>query len=194
MITILFNLETGTAKLAATTAIVLGADVPVRVIFSAAPGSVDALQLALGTDAAPPAVLAYTEDFSEVNATTFDGLLDSSDSRLLAFMAAKGPTPVNVEVVPTLDGVRRPAPHFQLTVQPRIITGPETSDGGPAYYTEGEVDTLVAQRALKTVAAKYRIKSDGTIQLWNADQSLFHTLTITGAAGAETLSIAAGEA
>lgn len=44
-----------------------------------------------------------------------------------------------------------------------------------------------------TVAGKYRIKSDGTFQLWNADTSKFHTLTLSGADGAVTLDIAAGE-
>jgi hypothetical protein len=47
--------------------------------------------------------------------------------------------------------------------------------------------------ALKTVAGKYRFKDDGSFQLWNADQNKFHTITITGAAGAEVPTIAAGE-
>lgn len=41
---------------------------------------------------------------------------------------------------------------------------------------------------------KWRVKSDGSLQLWNADQALFHTISVIGAAGAEQLSIGAGEA
>ena len=52
----------------------------------------------------------------------------------------------------------------------------------------------MAPLALRTVAGKYRIKTDGTFELWNADQSLWHALTISGALGAEQLNIAAGEA
>lgn len=43
------------------------------------------------------------------------------------------------------------------------------------------------------VAGKYRFKLDGTFQLWNATQSKWHSLTISGAAGAEELGIGAGE-
>lgn len=52
----------------------------------------------------------------------------------------------------------------------------------------------VVAYALKTVAGKYRFKDDGTFQLWNADQNLFHSITIAGAAGAEVINIGAGEA
>jgi hypothetical protein len=44
-----------------------------------------------------------------------------------------------------------------------------------------------------TVAGHYRIKNDGSFQLWNATQSTWHTLVVTGAAGAEALTIGAGE-
>lgn len=57
--------------------------------------------------------------------------------------------------------------------------------------TSPPIETLYAYR---TVAGKYRIKDDGTFQLWNPDQNLFHTLSISGAAGEEILSIGAGEA
>jgi hypothetical protein len=45
-----------------------------------------------------------------------------------------------------------------------------------------------------SMAGKYRFKPDGTFQLWNADQNKFHTITVTGAAQAETISVGAGEA
>ncbi len=47
--------------------------------------------------------------------------------------------------------------------------------------------------AFRTVAEAYRIKTDGSFQLWNPDTEQFHTLTLSGLAGAEQLSIGAGE-
>lgn len=44
-----------------------------------------------------------------------------------------------------------------------------------------------------TVATKYRFKGDGSFQLWNPDQNKWHTLTVSGAAGAEGLNVEAGE-
>jgi hypothetical protein len=41
--------------------------------------------------------------------------------------------------------------------------------------------------------AGFRIKSDGSFQIWNPDQSKFHTLQVRGAAGAEYITIGAGE-
>lgn len=180
MITLNYDIVTQVARFASAAVIVMGGDVPVRIVFSADPGTVDGLQLALGTDATTPDVLAYTDVFVAENATTYTAVLDASDARLAAFMAAKGTTVVNAELVATLNGDRLPAPHLPVSVQKPIITGPTTGGGGPTYV-------------LASVAGKYRFKPDGSFQLWNADQSKFHTLTLTGLAGAETLSIAAGE-
>ena len=193
MIILNFDLTTGQAKLAASTTIKVGAMVPVQVVFSAAPGSMGGIKLALGDDSDAPAVLAYVDSFSEVNDTTWTAVLDCTDSRLITFMSGKGPAAVNLELAPTLDGEYQPAPNVSVTVQPCIISGDPTSDGGPLYYTETEVDALLAAKAALTVAAKYRIKGDGTFQLWNATQSKWHTLAITGAAGAEAITIGAGE-
>jgi hypothetical protein len=41
-------------------------------------------------------------------------------------------------------------------------------------------------------STKLRILADGTLQIFNPDQSKYHTLTVRGAAGAEYLTIAAG--
>ena len=194
MLRITFELLTGLARFSAGAVIVQGADVPVQVVFSAAPGSVDGLQFALGTSVADPEVLAFTADFTEENETTWSAVLDASDTRLAAFMTGASAGAVLAELICTLDGERRVAPHLAVTVQPSIVNGPETGEGGPDYYTGAETDALLAARALQTVAGKYRIKADGTFQIWNADQSLFHTLTLSGAAGAETLGISAGEA
>jgi hypothetical protein len=193
MITINFDLNTGVAKLAQTTIIKQGAAVPLRIVFSAAPGSVNAIQLALGDDASTPQVLAYTEAFAAENDITWTALLDASDSRLAAFMAGKGASTVNVELAVTLDSTRQVAPNLSLTVQPPIVTGPTVSEGGPQYYTQPEIATLLESYAPRTVAGKYRIKTDGSLQLWNATENQWHSLTISGAPGAEVLSIGAGE-
>lgn len=44
-----------------------------------------------------------------------------------------------------------------------------------------------------TFAGHWRVKADGTPQFWNADQNKFHTITVTGLAGLENISISAGE-
>jgi|SRR4030095_15172563 hypothetical protein len=44
-----------------------------------------------------------------------------------------------------------------------------------------------------TLPGKLRVKSDGSFQLWNPDQSKWHTLQIKGSAGAEYITIGAGE-
>lgn len=67
----------------------------------------------------------------------------------------------------------------------------ETPPNRIDFWSKTEAD---ARFAFKTVAAKYRFKADGTVELWNPDQNLFHPLTIAGAAGAEILNIGAGEA
>lgn len=43
------------------------------------------------------------------------------------------------------------------------------------------------------VSTFFRIKSDGSFQLYNTDQSKWHTLTVRGTAGAEYITIGAGE-
>ncbi len=140
MINTTYDLSTDAVKLVTPAVIKLGADVPVRVTFSEAPGELSSLQLALGTDASSPTVLAFTEDFSEEGDNVWTALLDASDTRLATFMTSKGPTAVQAELVAVIDGVRRVSPNFQVTVQPAIITGPETSDEGPTYLTEAQSD------------------------------------------------------
>lgn len=48
--------------------------------------------------------------------------------------------------------------------------------------------------AASSVAGKYRFKADGTFQLYNTTTSKYHTLSLSGADGAVTIDIAAGEA
>jgi hypothetical protein len=40
------------------------------------------------------------------------------------------------------------APNLAVTVQPAIVTGPDTSDGGPTYYTEAETNAAIAAAIL----------------------------------------------
>jgi hypothetical protein len=145
MIQITFDIVTGLAKLASSaTVIVLTADVPVQILFSAAPGSVSGLYLILGSDASAPLTLAYTEAFEEENATTYNALLDCTDTRLATFMAGKGPTAVNCQIGAIIDGAAQISPDISITVRPNIKSGPTTSDGGPTYYTQPEVDAAIA--------------------------------------------------
>ena len=44
-----------------------------------------------------------------------------------------------------------------------------------------------------TVPGQFRIKTDGTFQLWNAQQLAFHSIKITGQAGEETMLIGPAE-
>lgn len=194
MIALNYDLTTGIAKLAQPAVIKLGADVPVKLTFSAAPGDVTSVQFALGTDAAAPAVLAFTEDFEDESETVFLALLDANDARLIAHLAGSALKVVKAELITVIDGAREVTPNLDVTVQQALVAGPEETEGGPTYYTEAEVDALLLGYAPRTVAAKYRIKTDGAFQLWNADQTKWHTLTLSGAAGAEQLNIAAGEA
>ena len=153
MISIAFDLSTGIAKLTQPATIKLGAEVPVRVVFlSGSPGEVGGMEFALGTNDASADVLAYTDGFAEENETTWSALLDANDTRLADFLAGKTASPVIGELVCVLDGVRRVAANLGITVQPRVIDGPETSEGGPTYYTQAQVDALIAGATLITDA------------------------------------------
>lgn len=55
------------------------------------------------------------------------------------------------------------------------------------------LDQIFPPEANFTLPAKLRIKTDGSLQLWNPDQSKWHTLLIGGAAGGEYITIGAGE-
>lgn len=135
MIDLIYDVPTDTVKLARPATIKPVADVPVRVTFSTSPGVVSAIQLAIGTGDASPSLLAFTEAFSEENATTWTGFLDASDTRLVDYMVGRTQGSLNLELVCVIDGESLVAPNLALTVQPRIITGPTTSEGGPTYLT-----------------------------------------------------------
>lgn len=145
MINLSYDITTGVARVLQPSTVKVGADVPVRVTFSAAPGEITAMELALGSEATPPAVLAYTEDFTQESATVWLATLDASDSRLVEYMAARGATAVNVELACLIDGKHEVAPNVAVTVQPRVISGPESTEGGPNYLTEAQSDARYLQ-------------------------------------------------
>ena len=114
---------------------------PVRLVFSAAPGTVSDIKLSLGSDAAAPATLAYTDAWTQESDTVWTAQLDATDTRLATYMTGKQSAPVDLELVVTIDGEAQYSPNLSLTVQQPIVTGPTTSDGGPTYYTEAETDS-----------------------------------------------------
>jgi hypothetical protein len=183
MININFDLTVGIAKFAQTTVIKQGAQVPVRVVFSVAPGSVSSIKLALGDDSDAPTVLAYVDTFAAENDTTWSGLLDASDTRLVAFMAGKGPTAVNLELTATIDGVRQVAPNLSLTIQPAIVTGPTSSEGGPSYYTEAEADALLVPLKPAAEQAEIDVSAGVTTTLFAATNFSSVTSKIIAGAG-----------
>ena len=149
MLSITLDLLTGKATAATGSIILAGVSVPVRISCLSAgvessPGASPAFELALGKDAAPPTLLAYLDEFSAENDSTFTGYLDANDARLIAFMASKGSTSVNIELRWTVGGITLAAPHFTASVQPPIITPGAATEGGPVWLTQGAAQALFA--------------------------------------------------
>jgi hypothetical protein len=130
----------GVAKAGATgAAIKAGGSVPVEIVFAVSTVATS-LALALGPQSSAIAVLAYTDGFTSENGTTYRGILNCNDSRLIAAVDGKESLPVVCEVRWTEAGVTQIAVNFGLTVQAPIVTGPEATEGGPEYYTTTESD------------------------------------------------------
>jgi hypothetical protein len=55
------------------------------------------------------------------------------------------------------------------------------------------LDQIAPPESDFTLAGKMRVKADGSLQLWNPDQSKWHSLSIGGEAGGEYIMIGAGE-
>ena len=148
MLNISINLETGLAKPSQASVIKAGGNVPVRVIFSANPGTSPVIELACSPQSSTPEVKAYLDVFETQSETEYTGTLDANDTRLIALMSGKQTTTLDCEmVVTTDDGGRRPFPNFPVTVQPPILTGPEATEGGPVYLTEALGDARYLQPA-----------------------------------------------
>jgi hypothetical protein len=136
MLNISINLETGLAKLAVSSPIKAGGAVPVRVTFSANPGSSPTIELALSAQSSSPSVLAYLDTFDAQSSTVYTGTLDANDTRLIAAIAGKSTLTLDAEVVLTVgEAERQVFPNFSVTVQPPIITGPESTQGGGVYLS-----------------------------------------------------------
>lgn len=79
-----------------------------------------------------------------------------------------------------------------------LVVHATTTDGTTRYITWGCAELTIeedgAQNGLSVVSESpaYRI-SDGELQLWNPDESTWHTLYVKGAAGAEYLALGPGE-
>ena len=191
MISLTYNTATGVVALAQPAIIKPGNSVPVVLTFSAAPGTVNGLQLALIDNSTPRVLQAFLDvsGWSAESSTVYTGALDVSGA-LVTYMAERATTSLNLQLTVQLDGVKIDLPDLSLTVQPQGIPTDPSNTPGPLFYTAAQSD---AQYALLTVAGQYRIRTDGGFQLWNATQSKWHTLAISGAAGAEVLTIGAGE-
>ena len=183
MIDLTFNLTDGVARLARTTTIKPGGDVPVRITFDAAPAGLDSIQLALGSDGAPPSLLAFAEDFSEESETVRVGVLDANDSRLIAFMNDKSVAQVNAELTVGLDGETIIAPNVAVTVQQRILNGPGATDGGPVYYTQAQIDAVLATFASAAEQADINVAAAASAPLFIATAFGSLAARINAAAG-----------
>lgn len=153
---------------------------------------------------------AWLIGFQGTKANTDMGTVTVSYTSLSVLQYLSGNLPLNVPGIDLLlTGVKSVETSFQIIGTPsggvpQQLFGPTpvtlvagvinnlTTDPQPStlYYTAAESD---ARFAFKLVTGHYRFKSDGSFQLYNADQTKYHTLTVTGTAGAESLSIGAGE-
>ena len=160
MLNISVNPTTGLAKLSLATAIKAGGGVPVTVTFTSNPGTNPVIELALGPQSSTPAVKAYLAEFEAQSSTVYTGTLDANDTRLITYMAGKSATTLDCEVVVTVGTAERQVfPNFPVTVQPPMISGPESSEGGPNYLTEAQSDARYL--AIDGASGAARISADG---------------------------------
>lgn len=155
MLNISVNLTTGRATAVQAPVVKAGGDVPVVISFSANPGDNPVIELALSPQSSSPDVKAYLDVFVAQNSTTYTGTLDANDTRLIALLAGKQAQTLDCEIVVTTDAGRKPFPNFAVTVQPPVITGPESSEGGPVYLVQATADAryLRATEALAEINA-----------------------------------------
>ena len=147
MLNVSVNLTTGRATAVQAPVVKAGGDVPVVISFSANPGDNPVIELALSPQSSSPDVKAYLDVFVAQNSTTYTGTLDANDTRLIALLAGKQAQTLDCEIVVTTDAGRKPFPNFPVTVQPPVITGPESSEGGPVYLTQELADARYVQPA-----------------------------------------------
>lgn len=135
-------------KLSRSTILKAGGDIPVRILFTSAPGDLTEIQFALGSDAEVSTVLAFTDDFTEENATLWTATLDGTDTRLATALATKGSINAKGELVTTIGGKREVWPNVAIPVQRPVINGPEGSEGGPVLgHVRRSAGVLIASVA-----------------------------------------------
>ena len=139
MISITLDLDAGTAKLTAPTTIKAGGGVPVTITLNRNPGGAISFQLALGPQSSTQAVLAYLDEFAAESETIHKGVLNTNDVRLIAHMVGKQTATLDCECAWTLGGERQIAPNLPVTVQPPMVAGPESSEGGPVYALASDI-------------------------------------------------------
>jgi hypothetical protein len=149
MIQVNLDLDTGLATPALALTIKAGAKVPVRIFTfrngtPSAPGGSPGFALALSGQTDPQAVVAWLADFSRENAHEFSGTLDANDTRLISLLTGKTTTTLNAELQWTDASGQRITPNFTVTCQPPISDGPESTEGGPVYYTAAQTDSMIA--------------------------------------------------
>jgi hypothetical protein len=143
-----------------------GGGEPVTVVFSEAVPAVSVLELALSPNSSEPEVLAYLDVFAQENATTYTGVLDTNDARLIAHLVGKQSQVLSAEVVVTWPGqARRVFPNFTVTVQPPVITGPTSSEGGPVWVSE----TTLAAALAATNLSGLPTSDPGGEKIWIRD-------------------------
>lgn len=145
MIQINLDINTGVVSLAQTTTVKAGVSVPVQVTLSGDPGATPVLQIALCTQSSAPQVLAYLETFTAQNATTYTGVLNTNDTRLVDYLIDKQSTQVDLELQWTLNGQTQCGADVALTVESRALSGPGSSEGGPVYLTQAQSDGAYAK-------------------------------------------------
>ncbi len=136
MLNIEVNLASGIAKLTTNVPFKAGGGIPVIITFNADPGEDPIIELGLSPQSSPPAVVAFLDNYDRQNETTFTGLLDSTDPRLIRQLAGKEQQTLNCEIALTVGELpRRPFPNFAITAQASVIVGPESAEGGPEFVT-----------------------------------------------------------
>lgn len=180
MLRITLDLSTGTAKLAASTTIVSGAAVPVRIEcvragLPASPGADPGFLLGFGPDTAAQSVKAYLDAFAAENETVWTGTLNANDVRLNAFMTGRQSATLKAELRWTDAEAGPQAARFTLTCEPGMINGPEESEGGPVYVTAPMLEARLAP-----VAVPASSDEPGVPGAWAADATHLYLYTGDG--------------
>lgn len=129
-----------------------------------------------GTDTTYGAYYAATLDLTTAE---LEAALDAAEDTLTV--------PVDIEVQNAAN-TRRSTFRFTVDVVQQVYAG--ETDPAPA---EPSYPAPAAIMLKNPTGANYRVSAGGNFQLWNPTQSKWHTIWITGAAGAEQVTLGAGE-